>query len=126
MMCCEPPSKRRGKMSSSSAESRSAKTGRQRMRRAQKSEKSSIPSVGAAKRLLFGQVAIDLLPGPSEVLVLADDTARAKFVAADLLAQAEHGSGHERAWLVTTSARLLRDVQREIDRQLPKLSRREF
>src|SRR3954468_20351425 len=46
--------------------------------------------VVAAKRLLFGQVAIDLLPGPSEVLVLADETANAKFVAADLLAQAEH------------------------------------
>src|SRR5213076_239813 len=60
--------------------------------------------VVTAKRLLFGHVAIDLLPGPSEVLVLADDTAQAKFVAADLLAQAEHGSGHERVWLVTTSA----------------------
>src|SRR5436190_6321834 len=43
-----------------------------------------------AKRLLFGHVAIDLLPGPSEVLVLADDTADPKFAAADLLAQAEH------------------------------------
>jgi histidinol dehydrogenase len=82
--------------------------------------------VVAAKRLLFGQVAVDLLPGPSEVLVLADESARAKFVAADLLAQAEHGSGHERVWLVTTSAALLREVQREIDRQLPKLSRRQF
>src|SRR5438477_31319 len=82
--------------------------------------------VVAAKRLLFGHVAIDLLPGPSEVLVLADDTATAKFVAADLLAQAEHGSGYERVWLVTTSAPLLRDVEREIDRQLPKLSRLEF
>jgi len=96
------------------------------IRRAQKVFGPGNAYVVAAKRLLFGQVAIDLLPGPSEVLVLADDTARAKFVAADLLAQAEHGSGHERAWLVTTSARLLRDVQREIDRQLPKLSRREF
>jgi len=82
--------------------------------------------VVAAKRLLFGHVAIDLLPGPSEVLVLADDTATAKFVAADLLAQAEHGSGYERVWLVTTSGPLLRDVEREIERQLPKLSRREF
>src|SRR5882762_8780532 len=82
--------------------------------------------VVAAKRLLFGHVAIDLLPGPSEVLVLADDTADARFAAADLLAQAEHGSGHERVWLVTTSGPLLRDVEREIERQLPKLSRREF
>jgi histidinol dehydrogenase len=82
--------------------------------------------VVAAKRLLFGHVAIDLLPGPSEVLVLADDSANAKFIAADLLAQAEHGSGHERVWLVTTSASLLREVEREIGQQLPKLSRREF
>ena len=82
--------------------------------------------VVAAKRLLFGRVAIDLLPGPSEVLVLADDTANAKFAAADLLAQAEHGSGHERVWLVTTSARLLREVEREMARQLPMLSRREL
>src|SRR6185503_5946120 len=51
--------------------------------------------VVAAKRLLFGHVAIDLLPGPSELLVLADETATAKLIAADLLAQAEHGSGHE-------------------------------
>ena len=56
----------------------------------------------------------------------ADDTATAKFVAADLLAQAEHGSGYERVWLVTNSGPLLRDVEREIERQLPKLSRREF
>ncbi len=82
--------------------------------------------VVAAKRLLFGRVAIDLLPGPSEVLVLADDSANPRFAAADLLAQAEHGSGHERVWLVTTSARLLAAVQQEIARQLPKLSRREF
>ncbi len=82
--------------------------------------------VVAAKRLLFGHVAIDLLPGPSEVLVLADDSANPKFIAADLLAQAEHGSGHERVWLVTTSAKILRATEREIARQLPKLSRREF
>lgn len=82
--------------------------------------------VVAAKRLLFGRVAIDLLPGPSEVLVLADDSANPRFVAADLLAQAEHGSGHERVWLVTPSARLIGAVQKEIVWQLPKLSRREF
>ena len=82
--------------------------------------------VVAAKRLLFGQVSVDLLPGPSELLVLADDSANAKFIAADLLAQAEHGSGLERCWLVTTSGRLLRVVEREIKKQLPKLSRRKF
>jgi histidinol dehydrogenase len=82
--------------------------------------------VVAAKRLLFGHVAIDLLPGPSEVLVLADKSAKPSFIAADLLAQAEHGSGHERVWLVTPSAQLVKEVQKEIKRQLPKLSRREF
>jgi histidinol dehydrogenase len=82
--------------------------------------------VVAAKRLLFGHVAVDLLPGPSEVLVLADDSASARFVAADLLAQAEHGSGHERVWLVTPSLRLLKAVAREVQRQLPGLARREF
>ncbi|MBI3413956.1 MAG: histidinol dehydrogenase [Verrucomicrobia bacterium] len=82
--------------------------------------------VVTAKRLLVGRVAIDLLPGPSEVLVLADDSANPKFAAADLLAQAEHGSGHERVWLVTTSAKILQAVEKEIARQLPKLARREF
>jgi len=82
--------------------------------------------VVTAKRLLFGRVSIDLLPGPSEVLVLADDLANPKFIAADLLAQAEHGSGHEHVWLVTPSANILRAVEREIEKQLPKLARREF
>lgn len=80
--------------------------------------------VVAAKRLLFGQVAVDLLPGPSEVLVLADDSAEPRFAAADLLAQAEHGSGQERTWLITPSLRLLRAVEKEIGKQLAKLSRR--
>jgi len=82
--------------------------------------------VVAAKRLLFGHVSIDLLPGPSEVLVLADDSANPAFIAADLLAQAEHGSGHERVWLITTSAKVLTNVEKEIARQLPSLSRRDL
>ena len=82
--------------------------------------------VVAAKRLLFGYVAMDLLPGPSELLVLADDTANAAFIASDLLAQAEHGSGHERIWLVTPSLKFLKAVQIEMDRQLPGCGRREF
>jgi histidinol dehydrogenase len=80
--------------------------------------------VVTAKRLVVGHVAIDLLPGPSEVLVLADDSADPKLAAADLLAQAEHGSGHERVWLITTSDKLLGAVKKEIARQLPKLARR--
>ncbi len=82
--------------------------------------------VVAAKRLLFGYAAMDLLPGPSELLVLADQTANAACIAADLLAQAEHGSGHERVWLLTTSDKILRAVQKEIDRQLPQRARREL
>jgi histidinol dehydrogenase len=82
--------------------------------------------VVAAKRLLFGHVSVDLLPGPSETLVLADDSADPRFIAADLLAQAEHGSGHERVWMVTTSANQLKAVEKEIARQLPTLGRREF
>jgi len=82
--------------------------------------------VVTAKRLLFGRVAVDLLPGPSELLVVADDTANPAFVAADLLAQAEHGSGHERVWCLSPSAKLLSNVREEIDRQLGSLNRREF
>lgn len=82
--------------------------------------------VVAAKRLLFGSVSIDLLPGPSEVLVIADDTADPRWAAADLLAQAEHGSGHERVWLITPSRKLLNAVAKEIALQLKTLQRREF
>jgi histidinol dehydrogenase len=82
--------------------------------------------VVTAKRLVVGHVAIDLLPGPSELFVLADDTADAKFIAADLLAQAEHGSGYERVWLATDSAKVLRAVQREVERQLGKLDRHDY
>ena len=82
--------------------------------------------VVAAKRLLFGRVAVDLLPGPSEVLVLADDSANPKIAAADLLAQAEHGSSYERVWLVTPSAKVLKSVEKEVAKQLPALPRREF
>jgi histidinol dehydrogenase len=100
--------------------------GTETIRRTQKIFGPGNAYVVAAKRLLFGHVAIDLLPGPSEVLVLADDTANAGFAAADLLAQAEHGSGHERVWLVTTSGKLLKAVEMEMARQLPMLSRREL
>jgi histidinol dehydrogenase len=79
-----------------------------------------------AKRLLVGQVSIDLLPGPSEVLVVADDSADPRLAAADMLAQAEHGSGEERVWLVTTSGRVLRAVERELRKQVKALERREW
>jgi histidinol dehydrogenase len=100
--------------------------GTKTIRRVQKVFGPGNAYVVTAKRLLVGHVAIDLLPGPSEVLVLADETANPKFAAADLLAQAEHGSGHERTWLVTTSEKILRAVENEIKTQLPKLARKEF
>ncbi|MEM8550506.1 MAG: histidinol dehydrogenase [Verrucomicrobiota bacterium] len=76
-----------------------------------------------AKRQLFGQVGVDLLPGPSEVLVVADGTAKPVYVAADLLAQAEHGTGKEKIYLIATSNKLIDAVTREIEAQLPHLSR---
>lgn len=100
--------------------------GTETIRRVQKVFGPGNAYVVAAKRLLVGAVAIDLLPGPSEVLVLADDSANPAYAAADLLAQAEHGSGHERVWLVTTSGKMLRAVEKEIAKQLPKLNRREY
>ena len=75
-----------------------------------------------AKRQVVGAVAIDQLPGPSEIAVVADDTARADFIAADLLAQAEHGSGSQ-VIFVTPSAKLLTAVENELAKQGPKLSR---
>src|SRR5579862_925562 len=100
--------------------------GTKTIRRVQKIFGPGNAYVVTAKRLVVGYVAIDLLPGPSEVLVLADETANPKFAAADLLAQAEHGSGHERVWLVTNSGKVLKAVQAEIAKQLPKLARRKF
>jgi histidinol dehydrogenase len=98
--------------------------GTKTIRRVQKIFGPGNAYVSMAKRLLVGRVAIDLLAGPSDLLVIADDTANPKFAAADLLAQAEHGSGHERVWLVTNSAKILRAVEKEISKQLPKLARR--
>lgn len=77
-----------------------------------------------AKRQVFGQVAIDLLPGPSEVLVIADSTAEPSWVAAELLAQAEHGKGSGIV-LVTDCGALLEAVRNEMLRQCERLSRRE-
>jgi histidinol dehydrogenase len=81
--------------------------------------------VQAAKRAVYGQVDVDSTAGPSEVLVIAGAGANPAWVAADLLAQAEHGSGDECALLLTPSARLARAVQEEVERQLPALPRRD-
>ena len=81
--------------------------------------------VAEAKRQLYGKVGIDVLAGPSEVAVIADETATAQMVAADLLAQAEHGPSSP-ACLVTTSAELAAAVEIEIARQLEGLATREI
>lgn len=73
--------------------------------------------VAEAKRQLFGLVGIDLPAGPTEILVIADDSADPALVATDLLGQAEHGPDSP-AWLITTSAKLGREVVAEIERQL--------
>lgn len=78
-----------------------------------------------AKRQLFGAVAIDLLPGPSEIMVLADETANPAFIAADLLAQAEHGKDSQ-VLLATTSVELLDAVEQEVANQLSMLPRRDI
>src|SRR5260370_19294788 len=78
--------------------------------------------VAAAKKLVFGMVGIDSIAGPSEVVIVADDTVRASYVASDLLAQAEHGDDAS-AILLTTSEMLAREVVRELAIQAGKLSR---
>ncbi|MBA7479166.1 Histidinol dehydrogenase [subsurface metagenome] len=78
--------------------------------------------VAAAKRLVFGKVGIDMIAGPSEVLVIADDTGNADWIAADLLAQAEHDTSAQ-SILITDSARLAADVARSVEAQLSTLPR---
>lgn len=78
-----------------------------------------------AKRQLVGAVSIDLLAGPSEVLIIADDSANPAFVAADLLAQAEHG-GDSVVGFATTSVELLAKVEVEVEKQIKELSRAEY
>jgi histidinol dehydrogenase len=78
--------------------------------------------VAAAKRLVFGTVGIDMIAGPSEVLILADDTGNADWIAADLLAQAEHDASAQ-SILITDSAALAAHVERAVESQLKTLPR---
>jgi len=78
--------------------------------------------VAAAKRIVFGKVGIDMIAGPSEVLVIADDTGHAGWIAADLLAQAEHDASAQ-SILITDSARLAAEVERAVESQLSTLPR---
>ncbi|MBF2352435.1 histidinol dehydrogenase [Listeria welshimeri] len=79
--------------------------------------------VATAKREVFGSVDIDMIAGPSEIVVLADETANPAFIAADLLSQAEHDI-LSRAILITTSEKIARQTQIEMDKQLEKLPRK--
>jgi histidinol dehydrogenase len=79
--------------------------------------------VAAAKKLVFGTVDIDSIAGPSEIVVVADDTARADFVAADMLSQAEH-SEDAAAILITSSEKLAREVAAELEKQAAVLGRK--
>jgi histidinol dehydrogenase len=78
--------------------------------------------VAAAKRLVFGKVGIDMIAGPSEVLVIADRSANAAWIAADLLAQAEHDVNAQ-SILITDDAALAADVERAVETQLSTLPR---
>ncbi|HMU56036.1 MAG TPA: histidinol dehydrogenase [Nitrospira sp.] len=78
--------------------------------------------VATAKRLLYGTVGVDMVAGPSELLVVADDDAKPAHVAADLLCEAEHDEDAQ-VWLVTTSASLAKDVGRLLEQQLRGLQR---
>ena len=81
--------------------------------------------VATAKRMVYGLVDIDMIAGPSDVLVVADESADPAFVAADMLAQAEHDV-HASAVLVTTSPALAENVQKEIEEQMLRLPRAEI
>lgn len=81
--------------------------------------------MAAKQQVSLHDVAIDMPAGPSEVCVIADDTANASFIAADLLSQAEHGIDSQ-VFLITTSERIITDVQTEVDRQLSLLPRKDI
>jgi len=78
-----------------------------------------------AKRQVFGVVGIEMIPGPSEIVVLADESANPDFIAADLLSQAEHGSGLEAAVCITTSPEIAQQVVEAVAAQTPGLPRAE-
>lgn len=81
--------------------------------------------VATAKKLLYGEVDIDMIAGPSEILILADETANPAYVAADLMSQAEHDRLAS-AILISTSQKLVEEACREVERQMANLSRREI
>lgn len=82
--------------------------------------------VTAAKRQVYGYVAIDQVAGPSEIAVLTDGSVSPKWIAADLLSQAEHGSGWEKSLCVCTTQKFAEEIKAEVLRQTKTLSRREI
>jgi histidinol dehydrogenase len=81
--------------------------------------------VATAKKMVFGEVDIDMIAGPSEILIIAEDSANPAFIAADLLSQAEHDELAS-SILITNSRKLTDKVTKELDRQLSELSRKEI
>ena len=81
--------------------------------------------VATAKKLVFGKVDIDMIAGPSEILIIADENADASYVAADLMSQAEHDILAS-SILVTTSEKLYKEVEKEIEKQIETLERKEI
>ena len=81
--------------------------------------------VAEAKKQVFGEVSIDMIAGPSEIMVIADNTNNAKFIASDLLSQAEHDKNAS-AVLVTDSEEFAKEVSLELERQIPLLERSEI
>lgn len=83
------------------------------------------PYVTAAKKHVYGDVDLDMVAGPSEIAILADETAYPAHIAADLLSQLEHGTGHEKALFVTPYMSLAKSVRAEMERQMASLTRRD-
>jgi histidinol dehydrogenase len=79
--------------------------------------------VTIAKRLVFGDVDVDMIAGPSEILIIADETSNPKFIGADLLSQSEH-TGNESVILLTPSERIAKETEREVSSQLKLLNRK--
>lgn len=100
--------------------------GTESIRRANKIVGPGNAFVTAAKRMVYGEVSIDLVAGPSEVVILADESVSPAFIAADMLAQAEHGSGQELAVLLTTSEDIRSAVEAELVQQAAQLPNRDL
>jgi len=99
--------------------------GTKTIRKVQKIVGPGGPYVTAAKKLVYGAVDLDMVAGPSEIAVLADESAFPAHIAADLISQLEHGTGHEKALFVTPYMSLAKKVLAEMEKQIASLSRRE-